>query len=77
MKLEELYKELKTNCARRKIQLTDAIKYHAFVQQIENLDKWLQEKLEITKLDNYGKSYSLILNFLIPFFYLVLRRSRS
>uniref|UniRef100_A0A158QA40 Spectrin beta chain n=1 Tax=Enterobius vermicularis TaxID=51028 RepID=A0A158QA40_ENTVE len=55
VKLEELYKELKTNCARRKIQLTDAIKYHAFVQQIENLDKWLQEKLEITKLDNYGR----------------------
>lgn len=54
-RLEELYKQLKDDIARRKVQLIDSARYHAFVRQIDGLDRWLSEKLEITKQENYGR----------------------
>ncbi|VDK88570.1 unnamed protein product, partial [Litomosoides sigmodontis] len=54
-KLEELYKQLRDDIARRKVQLIDSARYHAFVRQIDGLDQWLSEKLEITKQENYGR----------------------
>ncbi|EJD74610.1 beta chain spectrin [Loa loa] len=54
-KLEELYKQLSDDIARRKIQLVDSARYHAFVRQVDGLDRWLSEKLEITKQENYGR----------------------
>ncbi|VDK61916.1 unnamed protein product [Onchocerca ochengi] len=54
-KLEGLYKQLRDDIARRKIQLVDSARYHAFVRQIDGLDRWLLEKLEITKQENYGR----------------------
>lgn len=32
----------------------DSARYHAFVRQVDGLDRWLSEKLEITKQENYG-----------------------
>ncbi|VIO98093.1 probable spectrin beta chain, putative [Brugia malayi] len=54
-KLEELYKQLRDDIARRKVQLVDSARYHAFVRQVDGLDRWLSEKLEITKQENYGR----------------------
>ncbi|VBB25988.1 unnamed protein product, partial [Acanthocheilonema viteae] len=54
-KLEELYKQLNDDIIRRKVQLVDSARYHAFVCQVDGLDRWLSEKLEITKQENYGR----------------------
>ena len=58
IRLEELYKGLMNECARRKVQLGDASRYHAFVHQIDDLFTWLHGKLVVTKQDNSGQSYS-------------------
>ncbi|VDM44604.1 unnamed protein product [Toxocara canis] len=55
IKLEKLYKDLKSECARRRVQLVDASRYHAFVRQTDDLAHWLGEKFELTKLENYGR----------------------
>ncbi|VDM96556.1 unnamed protein product [Thelazia callipaeda] len=54
-RLEDLYKQLKDNCAKRRVQLIDSARYHSFVRQVDSLDQWLSEKLEVTKHENYGR----------------------
>ncbi|MFH4980275.1 hypothetical protein AB6A40_006984 [Gnathostoma spinigerum] len=55
MKLEQMYKELRDACSKRRIQLVDDIRYHSFVRQVDDLSQWLEEKAEIAKQDNYGR----------------------
>uniref|UniRef100_F1KPH2 Spectrin beta chain n=1 Tax=Ascaris suum TaxID=6253 RepID=F1KPH2_ASCSU len=55
IKLEKLYKDLKEECAHRRVLLVDASRYHAFVRQIDDLARWLGEKFEHTKQENYGR----------------------
>uniref|UniRef100_A0A915PUP8 Spectrin beta chain n=1 Tax=Setaria digitata TaxID=48799 RepID=A0A915PUP8_9BILA len=55
IKLEELYKQLRDDISKRKVQLVDSARYHSFVRQVDGLDRWLSEKLEITKQENYGR----------------------
>lgn len=58
VKLRQLYDELRTRCAQRRIQIVNVSRYCGFVRQIDDLYHWLNERLEITKQENYGMDFA-------------------
>uniref|UniRef100_A0A1I7ZAM9 PH domain-containing protein n=1 Tax=Steinernema glaseri TaxID=37863 RepID=A0A1I7ZAM9_9BILA len=53
--LEEQFEQLQKECARRRTHLRDAVKYHAFVRQSDDLSSWLKEKGHVAAEDDNGR----------------------
>ncbi|KAK0410555.1 hypothetical protein QR680_005192 [Steinernema hermaphroditum] len=53
--LEEQFEQLQKECARRRAHLRDAVKYHGFVRQADDLGAWLREKNRVAAEDDNGR----------------------